>query len=93
MCLLFKSGGKPKMVNTTLDGWPRAWKTLSEFPFWMKPGSQASSMPNSHFPRRALPKGNFEAAKAALEANPGITLVMVKRPIGRVVLDPLPTAA
>jgi len=37
-----------------------------------------------------LPKDSFESAKAALEANLGLTLVKARRTIDHVVVDPLP---
>jgi uncharacterized protein (TIGR03435 family) len=38
----------------------------------------------------SFPKGGFDSAKAALETNLGLTLINARRPIERVVLDPLP---
>jgi thiol-disulfide isomerase/thioredoxin len=84
MCFYDPRDGKLKMVKTTLDGLaPRLEEALG-IPVVNEAGIAGEFDADFTFP-----KGNFEAARAALEANLGLTLTKGRRIVDRVVLDPL----
>ena len=86
MCFYDPRDGKLKMVKTSLDSLaPRLEEALGV------PVVNEAGIAGEFDADFTLPKGDFEAAKAALETNLGLTLIKARRSIDRVVLDPLPT--
>jgi uncharacterized protein (TIGR03435 family) len=84
ICYYNAATAKLSMVKTTLNGLaPRLEEALG-FPVVNETAIQGEFDANLD-----LPKGNLPAIKAALEANLGLTLVKARRPIDRIVLDPL----
>jgi uncharacterized protein (TIGR03435 family) len=88
MCYLDPESGKLSMVNTSLDDMVT---TLEEA--LGKPVVNEVRIQGEFDAEFMLPKDNFDAAKAALEANMGITLVPARRAIERTVVDSLPAAS
>lgn len=88
MCSLDTHTGKLKMVNTSLDNLAPALEQALRVPVVNEAGISGEF--DATFP---LPKEDFEAAKLALKADLGLTLVKARRSIERIVLDPLPPSA
>jgi len=88
MCFMDPRDGKLKMVKTTLDDLaPRLEDALGI------PVVNEANISGEFDADFTLPKGDFAADKAALEANLGLTLEKAKRPIERAVFDALPPTA
>ncbi len=85
LCFVDPRNGKLRMVKSTLDDLAPRLEDALKVPVVNEAGIAGEF--DADF---TLPMGDFEAAKAALEANLGLTLVKARRPIERVVLDPLP---
>jgi len=85
MCFVNPQSGKLMMVGTSLDDLAPSLEDALGAPVL-----NDTNLPGEFDASFALPKDSFETAKAALEANMGLTLVKARRPIDRVVVDPLP---
>jgi uncharacterized protein (TIGR03435 family) len=87
MCMYDARDGKLTMINTSLDDLTQSLEEALGVPVLneaKKPGEFDAEL--------TFPKANYEAAKAALETNLGLTLVKATRKIDRVAVDPLPKA-
>jgi uncharacterized protein (TIGR03435 family) len=85
MCSFQGSTGKLTIVNTSLDKLAPTLEKALKVPVVNETG-----IPGEFDAGFTLPKDSFESAKAALEANLGLTLVKARRTIDHVVVDPLP---
>ncbi len=84
-CFYQSGNGKLMMMKSTLDSLASSLEDALNVPVVNETGITGEFTANLD-----LPKGDFEAAKAALEKNLGLTLVKAQRSIERLVLDPLP---
>jgi uncharacterized protein (TIGR03435 family) len=84
MCTFHATTGKLTMVKTSIDGLtPMLEKALKV------PVVNETEVPGEFDAGFALPTDSFEATKAALEANLGLTLIKARRTIDHVVVDQL----
>jgi len=82
MCFYNAKAGKLVMMQTPLDDLSQQLEEILGKPVVNETGLQGNFDANFD-----LPKGDMEAAKAALEKNLGLTLVKARRSIDRIVLD------
>lgn len=87
MCMYDARDGKLTMVNTSLDELTQSLEEALGAPVLNE-----AKMPGEFDAELTFPQGGFDAAKAALEADLGLTLVKARRTIDRVSVDPLPGA-
>jgi len=87
MCMYDARDGKLTMIKTSLDDLTQSLEEALGSPV-----VNETKMPGEFDAEFLLPKDSFDAAKAALETNLGLTLVKAKRTIDRVAVDPLPGA-
>jgi thiol-disulfide isomerase/thioredoxin len=87
MCFYNPQASKLVMMQATIDSLAQQLEITLGKPVVNESGLQGSFDANFGFP-----KGDAEAARAALETNLGLTLVKARRSIERTVIDPLPAA-
>jgi uncharacterized protein (TIGR03435 family) len=85
MCNYDARDGKLTMVKTSLNDLAQSMEEALKIPI-----VNETKIPGEFDAEFNLPKDNFDAAKAALGTNLGLTLVKAKRTIDRVAVDPLP---
>jgi uncharacterized protein (TIGR03435 family) len=84
MCMYNAQDGKLTMVNTSLDDLAQNLEDALKVPVLNE-----TKIPGEFDAGFSFPADNFDATKAALEANLGLTLVKAKRSIERVAVDPV----
>ena len=88
MCFVDPSSGNLKMVKTSLDDLAPVIEQVLGVPVVNEAGITGEF--DAGF---VLPKDSFDAAKAAIETNLGLTLVKGRRSIDRIVVDAQPKPA
>jgi len=87
MCFYNPQAGKLVMMQATIDSLAQQLEITLGKPVVNESGLQGAYDANFGFP-----KGDVEAARTALEASLGLTLVKARRTIERTSIDPLPAA-
>lgn len=88
MCFYNKQAGKLVMMQSSLDSLAQTLEPILGALVVNETGLKGNFDANF-----SVPKGDVDAARAALETNLGLTLVKARRSIDRIVLDPLPPPA
>jgi uncharacterized protein (TIGR03435 family) len=84
MCMYDAREGKLTMINTSLDDLAQSLEGALKIPVLNE-----TKIPGEFDAGFSFPKDNFDASKAALESNLGLTLVKAKRTVERVSVDPV----
>jgi len=87
MCMYDAREGKLTMINTSLDDLAQSLEGALRIPVLNE-----TKIPGEFDAGFSFPKDDFDATKAALETNLGLTLVKAKRTIERVSVDPMPVS-
>jgi thiol-disulfide isomerase/thioredoxin len=85
MCFYNPQAGKLVMMQSTFDSLAQTLEPILGTLVVNETGLKGNYDANF-----SVPKGDVDAARAALETNLGLTLVKARRNIDRIVLDPLP---